>query len=348
MTKFYNDKDPINGRLQGMMSDREAVKMWIKQGKVKSSQRNSQKEPKPMSIMWLIIGCFVALYLVCAALSVNVMKQHYEDKFERNQREVISRVISSLEDNAEHGVNSFWDIEGGQEQYQIFSVAVYDEEGKQLAVTKPSLSFEIGNDKKLFYFPLEEYFKETEINTLLSYVSSASEKYYIKAEIAEESKTLLTFSLSSSSNPKKEAMWEWMNPKIEEYEKEGRLTYRKRSFIYEVFSIPYDGNKNMCEAWERESFLHAFDKTVDVTTQDFTESDTGILKNKFMHEQRVKIEDSTGENHTYRICVKSVEKPLQAAWDAALPVCVVGFVFAAVGIYFTIINLNKFRKKEIE
>ena len=167
MPKYYNDRDPINGRLQKMMSDQAAVKMWQKHGESKNEKDVPMKEPKPMRIMVLLIICFVALYLGCMILTTNLVQGSYEEKFEKNLNGISDYITANLDEDMIGCLNGIYNTEYAKDTYQYFSAAIYDADGKQLTATGQYLSLAV--EDEMYYFPLTDYFNEAEIEKLLFY-----------------------------------------------------------------------------------------------------------------------------------------------------------------------------------
>ena len=92
----------------------------------------------------------------------------------------------------------------------MFSAAVYDADGKLVAVTKPSLFF-VSEEGNTYYFPLEDYFDDSQIQELLVYGRGTSEPYLIEAKMEIESEKLLSLKLTSKSTGQKNIVWQWEN-----------------------------------------------------------------------------------------------------------------------------------------
>ena len=129
---------------------------------------------------------FSGIYLASMILATVFVQQDYEDTFDANI-DAIKEIVTS-----NGSVNSISVLSLAQDERQMFSAAVYDEDGKLIAVTKPSLVF-VSEEGNAYYFPLEDYFDDSQIQELLVYGRGTSEPYLIEAKMEIESEKLLSF-----------------------------------------------------------------------------------------------------------------------------------------------------------
>lgn len=304
MLEQYHDKYPVGQTLQDMKNNQAAFDMLVQKKEPDPKNEKPRKEPKPMTIMVLLICCFVALYIVCMGLATDLVKRDYEETFKRNIDDVIRFISENFDEERTDSLNDIYDISATKDEYQFISAAVYDSEDELIAITESYLCLE--TEDETYYFVLEDYFSESDLATLLYYVRDTSDKYTVEAHLDKETKALASLQFNKRSlSGETSTVWEWQNPGMKD--SEDMIVYRKKTPIKDIFSVPYYRIEDD-ELW------------IDDTVKGEEYKDT------------FSYETASGEKQDYVISVQSAEHSMKAAMNLLMPVYVVGFVVMLIGI----------------
>lgn len=347
MALHYPDREPLSDKLQEMMNQQAAAKELFRGIGSKANKDKPTEEPKPVRMKVLLSICFVVFYLVSMALTTYLVQQDYEERFDSNFDAVKRIVSSNIGEDLRECVNCLYDIKAAQNEHQYFSAAVYDEQGKLLVMTEPCLRFNfVEGDGKTQYFPLEEYFDDSEIEELLLYARDTTEEYLVETEIAGKPEVLLSLKFINQGIEKSNVVWEWSN-KNADYDGMEETVYSQRTPIKAVMDVFSYEQEDAYEKWVENEFLHDFQETTSDEERDFMEGKEalGFGKTTVEGSKRVEYKDDIGEEQIYFVSVRSTGNTLQAAVDLLAPVYAIDFVLTLVGIYITVNHVNKLRKK---
>ena len=313
MLEQYTDKYPVGQKLQDLKNNQAAFDVLANKKEPDPKNEKPRKEPKPKTIMALLICCFVALYLVCMVLATDLVKRDYEETFKRNVDDVIYYISANFDEGRMDSLNDIYDIGATKNKYQYISAEVYNFEDKLVGSTGRYLCLDV--EDKTYYVVLDDYFSKTDIITLLYYVRGTSDKYTVKAYLDKETRVLASLqfdkrSLSGETN----TVWDWKNPVIKE--NENMIIYHKKTAIRDIFSVPYYSIEDD-ELWIADS-----------------------IKGK-EYKETFSYETQSGEKQEYVVSVESAEYGWKAAVNILAPVYLVGAVVMLIGICTMIYCLKR-------
>lgn len=313
MLEQYTDKYPVGQKLQDLKNNQAAFDVLANKKEPDPKNEKPRKEPKPKTIMVLLICCFVALYLVCMVLATHLVKRDYEETFKRNIDDVIYYISENFDESRADSLNDIYDIGATKDGYQYISAEVYNSEDKLVGSTGRYLCLDV--EDKTYYVVLDDYFSKSDIITLLYYVRGTSDKYTVKAYLDKETRVLASLqfdkrSLSGETN----TVWEWKNPVIKE--NEDMIIYHKKTVIRDIFSVPHYSIEDD-ELWIDDS-----------------------IKGK-EYKETFSYETQSGEKQDYVVSVQSAEYSWKEAVNILAPAYLVGAVVMMIGICMMIYCLKR-------
>lgn len=345
MATQYHDKYPLAEQLEEMKDNHAAATMLLN----KEPENAQVAEVKPKKLIALLVGCVVALYLVCMLLATMLVKDHYEYRYSQNLDAVREYLNNNVDDLAEMDsvqgyVNSIYDLVATEEEYENISAAFYNEDGKLLATTGSFLLLTI-DEKETMYLPLDEYFEIQDILRLREYVRVYQTKYVNEALVDKETKTLISFRIDSAPDfGDSITVWEWKNPKADSYEQEALITVYNKTEVRDIVDIPYCQDEEAYQRWHKDKFLQEFEKTVDVNAKypartsksEFAKSQTEII-------EKISYQDEDGKTESYYVVTRATGHQLQAAMDLLFVAYVIAFVVMLAGVLIIVGCGNKLR-----
>lgn len=306
MLEQYTDKYPVGQKLQDLKNNQAAFDVLANKKEPDPKKEKPRKEPKPKTIMAVLICSFVALYLVCMVLATDLVKRDYEETFKRNIDDVIHYISANFDEERTDSLNDIYDIGATKNEYQYISAAVYNAEDEVVGVTESYLCLE--TEDETYYLVLEDYFSERQVETLLLYyIKDPSEKYTIEARIHKDTKALAFLQFNKRSLlGENRTEWEWKNPGIDDQEE--MIDYRKKTPIKDIFSIPYYRIEENYEIWA-----------------------DNISKGE-EYKETFSYKTASGEKQDYVVSVQSAEYGWKAAVNILAPAYFAGFVVMLIGI----------------
>lgn len=347
MESNYHDKFPLAEQLEEMRNNQAAAKMLLS----KRQDNVSEKEVKPIKIMVLLCFCSVALYLVYMMLMTLIVKQNFQEQYDRNLTTVTEYLVSDFEGEAERGnltgyINNLYALAVAKEGYQHFSAAIYDADGKQLAMTGSYLMLDVDGEET-YYIPLDQYFKQHEIMQLREYVKINQTKYMNEAMIDKETKTLVSFRIESVPTfDEPMTVWEWKHPKADSYDEDTLMMVYDKALVRDVVSIPYYNDEDAYERWKKDAYLQGFETNVD-TDAEYPVRTVDHTFSEWQAERvgEISFEDTNGEKQSYYLSVRTSGYPLQATMDLLFFAYAIGAIAMIISVLVTIGNLNKLRAR---
>lgn len=320
MLEQYTDKYPVGQKLQDLKNNQAALDFLTNKKEPDPKNEKPRKEPKPKTIMALLICCFVALYLVCMVLATDLVKRDYEETFRRNIDDVIQYLSTNFDEERTDSLNDIYDIGATKNEYQYISAAVYNSEDELVGVTESYLCLE--TEDETYYLVLEDYFSESDLATLLYYVRDTSDKYTVEAHLDKETKALASLQFDKRSlSGETSTVWEWKNPGMKH--SGDTIVYRKKTAIRDIFSIPYYRIEDD-ELW------------IDDTIKGEEYKETFSYKTM------------TGEKQDYVVSVQSAEYGWKAAVNILAPAYFAGLVVMLIGICTMIYCLRRCSYTNVE
>lgn len=322
MLEQYHDKYPSGQILQDLKNNRAALNMLMNRKQTDPKQVKPKNPLKRKTVAILTSCFFVGLYLICMVLATNLVRRHREDTFEGNVKDVIRYISANFDESRADSLNDIYDIGATKDGYQYISAAVYNAEDELVGVTESYLCLE--TEDETYYFVLEDYFSERQVETLLLYyIKDPSEKYTIEARIHKDTKALAFLQFNKRSLlGESRTEWEWKNPGIDAQEE--MIDYRKKTPIKDIFSIPYYRIEENYEIWaDNISKGEEYKETFSYETQ-------------------------SGEKQDYVVSVQSAEYSWKAAVNILAPVYLVGAVVMLIGIYTMIYCLRRCSYTNVE
>ena len=307
-------------------------------------KQEKQKQTTPNKLMGLLCIWLVIIYLSSMILATVFVQQDYEDTFNTNM-DAIKEIVSANVSEDIHGcVNSISALNLAQDERQMFSVAIYDADGKMVAMNEPSLSFASDEDKT-YYFSLEEYFDDSQIKELFEYVRGTSESYLIEAKMGIESEKLLSLKLISESTGQKNVVWQWENKQDVSNIQEETYQFLKQMPVRQMLSAPCWEEEKTHEKWLNNEFLQGFATALSEDERGAIASYETFTGSKSNLEFITKVTNMNdlGEERNYFVAVRSVGNTLMASMKLLSPVYIIGFVLTLSGIYLAVSNVRKLR-----
>ena len=343
MATQYHDKFPLADQIEEMKDNHAAATMLLK----KEPENAPDVVGDPKRVMALLVGCFIALYLVCMLFATLLVKDNYEYRYGKNLDAVQEYLASKLDKTTEvstvqDDLNSIYDLAVTDEEYEHISAAVYNADGKLLATTGSFLSMAL-DDTETIFVPLREYFEKQDILRLREYARVNQTKYVNEALIDKESKTLVSFHIESAPDfGESRIMWEWKHPKADSYEQDALITVYNKTEVRDVVHIPYCKDEKAYQRWQEDQFLQEFEENIDINTKYPTNiSKTGFAKNQIESIEKVSCQEENGEQASYYILTRATGHQLQAAMDLLFVAYVIGFVVMLIGIVILVQTRNK-------
>jgi hypothetical protein len=320
MLDQYHDKYPVGQKLQDLKNNQAAIDLLAQKKEPDPKNEKPLKEPKPKTIMVLLICCFVALYLVCMGLATDLVKRDYGETFKRNIDDVIHYISANFDEERTDSLNDIYDIGATKNKYQYISAAVYNVEDELVGVTESYLCLEA--EDETYYLVLEDYFSESDLATLLYYVRDTSDKYTVEAHLDKETKALAFLHFDHRTIlGEHTTVFEWKDAAISDNEE--MIVYRKKTAIRDIFSIPYYRIEDD-ELW------------IDDTIKGEEYKET------FSYETQ------SGEKQDYVVSVQSAEYGWKAAVNILTPVYFAGLVVMLIGICTMIYCLRRCSYTNVE
>lgn len=345
MALHYPDKEPLSQRIQEMMNQQAAAKEMFRNMEKKSNKNKILKEITSLKMKVLLSVCFAVFYFISVIITTYLVQQDYEERLV-SHLEIAERMVSAnVTEDVRAGVNSLYDIKDVQNQHQYFAAEIYNVDGEKLVTTEPCLRFRfLEADEEPYYFPMEEYFDDSEIWELLLYARNTTEEYMIRAEIAKESEVLASLKFIYQGITESKVVWEWHNEEIA-YDKIETSVYSQRAVIKEiVHAVSY--NKDIYETWLEEEFLHGFKETVNEEERSVMEDAmSGIWQTRLGGIRRVTCENIQGEEETYWLSIRSIGYPLRGAIELLAPFYVAGLILTCGSIYIVVYMVKRFNRK---
>ena len=296
--------------------------------------QGKQREQRPTTPKKFIVLCcilFSIIYLSSMILSTVFVQQDYEDTFDANMDTIKEIVSSNLEANAISVLSI------AQDERQMFSAAVYDNDGKIIAMTKPSI-FLVSEEGKNCYFPLDEYFDDLQIQELLVYGRGTSEAYLIEAKMGIESEKLLSLTLTSEATGKKNIVWQWENKKVASEIQEEAYEFSNRMPVREMLSVLYYEEENVYKKWLDNEYLQGFTPQLDEEARKTAEGYETFTLSKSEVEKITEVThiNDLGEEETYYVAIRSVGNTLAEAMKLFVPAYIVGLILMLGGIFIVV------------
>lgn len=329
MLHHFHDKEPIGEVMQEMINDSAALKALNGDSSTKNAKDELKWKPRLKTIMVTMLLFFIILYLVCSLLATYLVQKHYVAEFEKNTNIVGEHLALVLENaieekgidycnnNMSYYVNSIYDWNETTDKYQYFSATICDSNGNPIASTGRYLTLEV--EGITYYFPLEDYFTETEIDELMNRALSPDE-YRVEATIASKTNCLVSLELKLFDfiTPLK-TVWTWENAEANSFAQEELISFTKSVSVKEILSIPYFNRLSFYEEWLRDGI---------------------ISKKEDEYMQKLSYEETS-----YWIVVRSSGHTWKAAAELLMPVYLIGFVLVLISCAFTIFGFNRLRKR---
>lgn len=280
---------------------------------------------------------FSVIYLASMILATVFVQQDYEDTFDANMAAIKEIVTSN------GSVNSISVLSLAQDERQMFSAAVYDADGKLVAVTKPSLVF-VSEEGNTYYFPLEDYFDDSQIQELLVYGRGTSEPYLIEAKMEIESEKLLSLKLTSKSTGQKNIVWQWENKQDTSDIQEETYQFSRSMPVRQMLSVPYYEEEKTYEKWVNNEYLQGFESELREEERKTTASYETFTVSKSNVENITEVTyiNDLGEEETYFVAIRSVGNTLAASMKLFIPVYIVGLVLTLGGIFLVVSKKQDF------
>lgn len=330
----------------------------------------------------IIVG-FLVLYLFCMGLSTYFMAEHYQAQFNYEYTNVVSNLIERFSYTTEDGLTDIEDYMGflisqtgntlSSMDYQQYSVAVYDANGKKITQSGNYIQFYVKSSNKYYYYQLEDYLSHDELEEFMSYYIKLhwrpgsigsnylvpSTEYALYGSIEKETGELLALYITHGSTNDDamsiytqeiiiDPLWCWESPKYQAHDH--GLLYLTGDYIAAdqniVFPFLYNGLK-CYEEWNRNEFLQGHPETREF--QDVMPSSQTISKLKGQTEMFGSIaflSESYGEE-IYRIVLRSSSQPLLAAMDYLKYIYVISFLVMLACMLKVVFTANKTYKKQL-
>ncbi len=345
MALHYPDKEPLSQRIQEMMNQQAAAKEMFRNMEKKSNKNKILKEITSLKMKVLLSACFAVFYFISVIIATYLVQQDYEERL-ISDFEIAERMVSAnVTEDVRAGVNCLYDFKQTQNQHQYSAAAVYNAEGERLLMTEPCLHFHFEDaDERTYYFPIEEYFDDSEIQKLLLYARDTTEEYMIEAEIAKEPEVLVSLKFIYQGITKSKVVWEWKNTDIAYDEKETNV-YSQRAAIKEiVHAVSY--NKDVYDTWFEEEFLNGFRETINEEERDIPEGEMSrFWQTRLGGIQRVTHKNLQGREENYWISIRSIGYPLRGAIELLVPFYVVGLILTYGSICIVVHMVKRFNRK---
>ncbi len=327
----FDERDFASVIIEDTLKEK-AASTTIFQGK-----QREQKQITRNKYISLLCILFSLIYLASMILTTVFVQQDYEDTFDANMATIKEIVTSN------GSVNSVSVLSLAQDERQMFSAAVYDTDGKMIAMTKPSLVF-VSEEGNTYYFPLEDYFDDSQIQELLVYGRGTSEPYLIEAKMEIESEKLLSLKLTSKSTGQKNIVWQWENKQDTSDIQEETYQFLKSMPVKQMLSVPYYEEEKTYEKWVNNEYLQGFASELREEERKTVESyETFTLsKSNVENITEVTYMNDLGEEETYFVAVRSVGNTLAASLKLFVPVYVVGLILTLGGIFLVVSKKQDF------
>jgi hypothetical protein len=323
----FVDRKPVGERIQEHVDNSAAYSMLMKEAE-KDKSKSVSVTFSLRKIRCVLILLFATLYVLTSAMATSFAKREIEKRYEGNLDYLMMYLGTTMNDE-NRSLNSIYTLETIEEEYQLFSVAFFTEDGKLKEKTEDCVYFTI--EGKTYYFPLTDYFNEEE-QTYLREVGTTyiPIKHIIKAEIDVDNEILQSMEVTNTSqdaNPG-ESVWKWNNPNTPQGKVE-KTSFRGK--VAQCVSIPYFDDEILNARWRTDEYLQGFEEQINLSEVEDTDS------------QKVISVLGIGKKQGTLI-IRSSSAPWKAAMSRMEGIYYMGFALTAVAIYLTIFMTKRIKE----
>lgn len=305
--------------------------------KLLQGRKRCQKQVTPNKWMCLLCIMVSIIYLGSMLIYTILIQQDYEKTFDANLDAIQEFVRAKASGDIDECVNSITTLKLANDERQMFSVAVYDNDGKLLAMTKPSLHL-VSDDGESYYFSLDEYFNDSQIEELLAYVRNTSDPYLIEAKIGKKSGKLYSLNFSGEQ---KTIVWKWENKNTTD-SKENLNVITKKIEVKQIFSAFCYEEDSSYKKWVNNEFLNGFESVLSEDIRENKESYEKFTLSKSNAEtfEKMTYMNESGEEESCVIAIRSVGNTLGQAMKLLLPAYVIGFIVTS-SVIIMVYNIKR-------
>ena len=313
-----------------------------------------------------VIGItFLALYLLAMVVATELTKERFENENSRNLDAVLDIVSSDLRWYGERYLYDTKDLEDSHknyiqgiasdigvflddEEFQKFSVAIYETNGEKIAQTSSVLRIQehcydintLFSDEEIEF--IRQVFRDTVANESYETLDEKHVVWYVQAYVNEETGELAKLCFSSDNRrdfidyEHVESEFIWVNPEEEVHnhlKKEGEFPH-----VGFYINIPYfRQGESEYDAWLNNEYLQEFPAFSDVNNDAGGWHEIIGIEHRGEYNYQMIVQDKE-----WTVKIRYVAMPVLQAMNHLRYLYIVSAIFVAVCVWIVIRSLNKF------